>query len=158
MPELNVGDQAPDFTLPNASGDQWSLNSVRGQKNVLLSVHVFDFTGDDSRGCVCQMSTLKAEYPRVQSADGEIVELSADSLFSHRRWAQDLGGVPFPFVADFNKKTIEAYGILNPENGAPKRSVFVIDKQGVVRYKNTNFNASEPSQYEEAIKALESLK
>jgi peroxiredoxin len=66
--------------------------------------------------------------------------------------------VPFPFLADFNKKTIQAYGILNEENGAPKRSVFVIDRQGVVRYKNTSFNASEPAQYEEAIKALEALK
>lgn len=50
MPDLNVGDPAPEFSLPNASGEQWSLSSVRGQKNLLLSVHVFDFTGDATRG------------------------------------------------------------------------------------------------------------
>lgn len=50
MADLNVGDQAPDFTLPNLDGNQWSLSSVRGQKNVLLSFHVYDFTGDSTRG------------------------------------------------------------------------------------------------------------
>lgn len=50
MPELNVGDQAPDFTLASTIDSEWSLSSVRGQKHVILSFHVFDFTGDDSRG------------------------------------------------------------------------------------------------------------
>lgn len=125
---------------------------------MLLSFHVYDFTGDDTRGCVCQMSNLKAGYDRIQAAGGEIVEVSADSLHSHKRWVQDLGGVPFPFLPDFKKEMTNSFGVLNPEMGAPRRSVFVIDKQGVVRYKNASFNASEQSQYEEAFKALEALK
>ena len=81
--------------------------------------------------------------------------MSADSVHSHRRWAQDLGGVPYPLLADFTKAMTDSYGMLNGETGAPRRSVFVIDRQGVVRFKNASFNASEPTQYEEAIKALE---
>jgi peroxiredoxin len=158
MAELNVGDKAPDFTLPSTIGDQWSLSSVKGQKSVLVSVHVFDFTGDDTRGCVCQMSTLKAEYDRIKEADGEVVEVSADSIFSHRRWLQDLGGSDFPMLADFNKEMLRSWGILDEQTGRPVRSVFVIDKDGVVRHKNTSFNASEPAQYEAAIKALEAAK
>jgi len=158
MAEINVGDTAPDFTLPSTAGDQWSLSSVRGDKSVLVSVHVFDFTGDDTRGCVCQMSTLKAEYPRIQAANGEVVEVSADSLFSHKRWLQDLGGSPFPMLADFKKEMLRDYGVLDEQKGTPVRSVFVIDKNGVVRYKNTSFNASDPAQYEEAIKALEAAR
>jgi len=158
MAELNVGDPAPDFMLPSIDNAQWSLSAARGEKNVLVSFHVFDFTGDNSRGCTCQISSWREAYPRIEAADGEVVEVSADSVHSHRRWAQDLGGVPFPFLADFSKKMTDAFGILNPENGAARRSAFVIDKNGVVRYKNTSFNASEPSQYEEVIKALEALK
>src|SRR3954452_5869540 len=157
MAELNIGDQAPDFTLPSTIGDNWGLSSVKGQKPVIVSVHVFDFTGDDSKGCVCQMSTLKSEYPRVQAAGGEVVEISADSLFAHRRWVQDLGGSPFPMLADFNKDMLKSWGILDEKTGRPVRSIFVLDKNGVVRHKNTSFNASEPAQYEEAIKTLESL-
>lgn len=50
MAEVNVGDQAPDFTLPGVSGEDWSLGSVRGSKNLLISFHVLDFTGSAERG------------------------------------------------------------------------------------------------------------
>ncbi len=66
--------------------------------------------------------------------------------------------MPFPMLADFTKKMIESFGVLNEETGAARRSVFVVDKTGVVRYKNASFNASEKSQYEEAIQALEALR
>jgi peroxiredoxin len=158
MPEPNVGDQAPDFSLPSTIDNEWSLSSVRGQKGVIVSFHRYDFTGDSDRGCFCQISTWRQEYSRIQAADGEVVEVSADSIHSHRRFAQELGGVPFPLLADFTKRMTESFGMLNEQDGAPKRAVFVIDKNGVIRYKNTNFNASEPGQYEEAIKALEAAR
>lgn len=51
MGELKVGERAPEFTLPNANGgEEWSLDSVRGQRNVLISFHVLDFTGTAERG------------------------------------------------------------------------------------------------------------
>ena len=84
--------------------------------------------------------------------------MSTDSIHSHRRFAQDLGGVPFPMLADFTKQMSDSFGVLNTQDGGSVRSVFVIDKDGIVRYKNTSFNASEPAQYEEAIKALEAAK
>ncbi len=158
MPELNVGDPAPDFNLPKTPDGEFHLADLRGKKHVLLSVHVLDFTGDDSRGCFCQIHTWRDHYPRIQAADGEVVEVSADSIFAHRRYLQDLGEVPFPLAADFTKNMLRQYGILNETNGYPVRSVFVIDKNGEIRYKNTQFNASDPAQYEEAIKALEACK
>ena len=51
MPELNVGDAAPDFALPNANGgEEWALSSIKGQKPLLVSFHVLDFTGNAERG------------------------------------------------------------------------------------------------------------
>src|SRR5439155_24433323 len=50
MPEPNVGDQAPDFTLPSTIDNEWSLASARGNKGVIISFHRFDFTGDTGRG------------------------------------------------------------------------------------------------------------
>lgn len=50
MAELQIGDAAPDFTLPSTVGDEWSLSSARGQKGVLISFHVLDFTGTEERG------------------------------------------------------------------------------------------------------------
>ena len=158
MPEPNVGDQAPDFTLPSTIDNEWSLAAARGNKGVIVSFHRYDFTGDTGRGCFCQIATWRSEYDRIKAAGGEVVEVSTDSIHSHRRFAQDLGGVPFPLLADFTKHMTDQFGMLNEQDGAPKRSVFVIDKNGKVVHKNTNFNASEPAQYEEAIKALEAAK
>lgn len=96
--------------------------------------------------------------PRIEAAGGEVVEISADSIHSHRRFAEELGGVPFPMLADFSKQVCRSYGALNEERGTPIRSVFVVDKSGIVRYKNMAFDAAQASQYEEAIAALEELR
>ena len=158
MAELKVGDQAPDFKLPSTIDGEWDLAGVRGDKGVIVSFHRYDFTGDTTRGCYCQISTWRDSYERIQAAGGEVVEVSADSIHAHRRFAQELGGVPFPLLADFTKSMSASFGVLNEQDGAPLRAVFVLDKNGVVLYKNESFNASEPAQYDEAIKALEAAK
>lgn len=104
------------------------------------------------------MTSWKEAYARIQAADGEVVEISADSIPSHRRWVEDLGGVPFPMLADFTKQTCRAFGALNEERGTPIRSVFVVDKGGVVRYKNPAFDAANASHYEEALVALQACR
>lgn len=103
------------------------------------------------------MTSWKEAYGRIQRASAEVVAISGDSIHSHRKFAQELGGLPYPMLADYKKQVIQSYGIHNPENGAARRSVFIVDKNGVVRYKNTAFNAAEKSQYEEVLAALEAL-
>ncbi|MBI4308130.1 MAG: redoxin domain-containing protein [Chloroflexi bacterium] len=63
--------------------------------------------------------------------------LSCDSVYSHKAFAGSLGGISYPVLADWHPKgkVTEAYGVMNPQRGAPIRSVFVIDKNGVVRWK-----------------------
>lgn len=104
------------------------------------------------------MTSWREAYPRIQAADGEVVAISADSIHSHRKWAEEIGGLPYPLLADFSKATCRAWGVLNEERGTPVRSVFVVDKNGAVRYKNTGFNAAEASHYEEALSALEACR
>ena len=101
------------------------------------------------------MTSWKEAYPGIQARGAEVVAISVDSIHSHRRWAEELGGLPFPLLADFTKNITRSWGVLNEERGTPVRSVFVLDRNGVVRYKNASFDAANSEHYAEALKALE---
>jgi peroxiredoxin len=64
--------------------------------------------------------------------------ISVDSVFSHRAFAQELGGLPFELLADFERKLVEAYGVRREDvpgySGMPNRSIFIVDRQGVTRW------------------------
>jgi peroxiredoxin len=64
--------------------------------------------------------------------------ISVDSVFSHRAFAQELGGLPFELLADFERKLVEAYGVRREDvpgySGMPNRSIFIVDRQGVIRW------------------------
>lgn len=82
---------------------------------------------------------------------------SADSIHSHRVFAQALGGVPYPLVSDWHRTLAASYGVLDADAGRARRSIFVIDQQGVLRYANTQFNARERRDYEAVIQFLQGM-
>jgi peroxiredoxin len=79
---------------------------------------------------------------------------SADSVFSHRVFAPALGGVPFPLLSDWNRTLAVDYGVWDEGGARPKRSVFVIDAEGVLRYENTRFNARAKADYDAVVEVL----
>jgi len=120
------GDRAPDFSLPWASkdtvaGDQWfSLSGQRG-KIVVLAFYPKDFTS----GCTAQMKTFTEQYADLFGDDVVLVGINADSLATHRRFAQSLG-VPFRLLADAGQVVSRRYGSADV-NGYNRRTVYVID-------------------------------
>ena len=81
------------------------------------------------------MSNFEADKASFEAKDAQVLSVSVDSVFSHKAFAEKMGGISFPMLSDFfpHGATCEQYDCLRPQ-GFPKRAVFIIDKQGVVRF------------------------
>ncbi|GAA0911888.1 peroxiredoxin [Nonomuraea longicatena] len=139
-----VGACAPDFELPDQHGTPMRLSSFRG-RNVVLVFFPAAFTG------VC-----RNELAELQgfATSAQILTVSADSVFTHRAWA-DQEGYTFPLLSDFwpHGQVARAYGVLDETKGFAKRGTFVIDGEGVIRWTVVN-PAGTPRDLAEYAKAL----
>jgi len=144
-----AGDAAPDFELPSTQGTL-NLKDLTATKKVLLAF----YTADSTPLCSSEVSVLKEDYELVQQMQAEVVAVSADSLDSHREFAEDLGGVPFPLVSDERLEAATAYGVVDEAGKRSRRAVFVIDKGGTIVHVEPWFQPGNPGQYEEIFVAL----
>jgi len=124
---LSVGDVAPAFSLPSDGGGTVSLDDFRGQ-----AVVVVFYPGDDSPVCTRQLNSFNDELSQFDALNAKVVGISAQSVESHQAFATR-HGFNFPLLADTDKAVAGAYGTLGPL-GFPRRSVFIVDGAGVVRY------------------------
>ena len=90
-------------------------------------------------------------------ADAQLLGISGDHIWAHKAFAESLGGLPFPLLADWGMRVTRLYGVHNPERDAPTRSAFVIDRQGIIRFKNTAFDARDPGHYAEVLEQIAEL-
>lgn len=130
---IQVGDPAPDFTLPGVEGTtrrDYTLSSYRGQKVVLAF-----YPGDFTPGCTKQMCSYRDNFEDFSGVDAVVLGISPQDVDSHERWIAEKH-LPFPLLADVDKKVIEAYDIAAPLIGV-RRSVFLIDTGGIVRWRLT---------------------
>jgi peroxiredoxin len=127
---LKVGDKAPDFTLSDQNGNSITLSDYIGKKNVVLLFHPLAFTSV----CDVQMPGYNRERQSFDGLNAQVLGISVDSVPAHRAWAEKLGGIDYPLLADFwpHGEAAKKYGILRSE-GYSERATFVIDKQGVIR-------------------------
>lgn len=88
----------------------------------------------------------------------QIVGISADSIKSHFGFLERLGGLPFPLLSDTERKVIQMYGVLNDKGTGAQRSIFVVDRDGVVRYVNPKYQVSNPDHFEAVFQALAELR
>lgn len=150
---VEVGDVAPDFTLRDQNNEQVTLSEFRGNRAVVLLFYPLAFTG------VCQgeLCALRDDLSAFQNDDTQLLAVSVDSPFAHKVWA-DQQGYEFPLLADFwpHGEVARAYGVLNEERGIAVRGTFVIDKEGVVRWKTVNAipDARDQAEYTKALAAL----
>jgi peroxiredoxin Q/BCP len=124
---LSVGDHAPDFQLPGTGDRTFSLSEFRGRAVVLVF-----YPGDDTPVCTKQLNTYNDELEQFDDLNAQVLGISAQDLSSHDRFSER-HGFKFPLLADTDKAVAAAYGTLGPI-GFPRRSVFIVDAQGVVRY------------------------
>ncbi len=148
--KLKVGDMAPDWTMVGTESQNITLSAYRGQKNVVLLFYPLDF----SPVCSLQLPAYQARKTEFDKRDTEIFGISTDSKWSHKAFSEQLG-LEYQLLSDYNHKVSDAYGVLRPE-GYTNRAVFVVDKEGVIRYMDVTTPGEQPDQ-SEVIKVLDTL-
>jgi peroxiredoxin len=128
---LEVGRQAPDFTLRDQHGAEFRLSSYAGRKAVLIVFYPFAFSGV----CTGELIGFRDRLGEFETDDTTIVAISCDPIYTQRAFA-DRDALFFPLLSDFwpHGAVASAYGVLDEEEGSAQRSSFVIDKQGIVRW------------------------
>ncbi len=130
---VEVGKPAPDFTLSGSDNTDdgrrdYSLAEFRGQAVVLVF-----YPGDSTPVCTRQLNAYTEDIESFTGAGAQVLALSPQSVASHDEFSCKQGGFGFPLLADTDKAVGEAYGILGPL-GFYRRSAFVVDAAGIVRY------------------------
>ncbi len=124
---ISLGDKAPNFTLAGTGGQYYSLNDFAGQPVVLVF-----YPGDDTPVCTKQLNSYNRDIEQFTEMNAQVVGISAQDVSSHEGFANK-HGFTFPLLADVDKDVAGLYGTLGPI-GFPRRSVFIIDSNGIVRY------------------------
>jgi peroxiredoxin len=129
---LGVGDPAPDFTLKDQNDQEVTLSALRGKK-VVLSFHPLAWT----RVCAIQMQDLEKHREDMERLGAVALGLSVDSVPCKKAWAESLGIQGTRLLADFwpHGGVARAYGIFREKNGFSERAVFIVDAEGVIRFK-----------------------
>lgn len=153
---VEIGDKAPDFTLPSHLDQKVTLSQHFGKDNVVLAFYVLDWTPV----CTTEMCDFTTSMQDLQKVNAKVYGVSVDHVFSHKAWAEK-HNIKIPLLSDFNKEVSKKYGVLYDEilglRGVSKRSIFIIDKKGVVRYKWVTEDPKVPPKMEEIKKSLGQL-
>jgi thioredoxin-dependent peroxiredoxin len=126
---VEVGDPAPDFTLPAQSGEQVRLSDVWKRGPVVL----YFYPKDETPGCTTEACTFRDSYEAFKEAGAEVVGVSSDSVTSHESFASK-HRLPFTLLADDGGKVRKEYGVKATFGILPGRVTYVIDGEGVVRH------------------------
>src|SRR6266566_8511587 len=151
-----VGSKAPDFTLVNQDREPVKLSEQIGSGNIVLAF----FPGAFSGTCTKEMCTLRDSMGELAALRAKVFGISTDTFFALKAWAdqQKLG---FPLLSDYNKDAIRAYDVVNPDmvglKNIARRAVFVIDKGGVIRYRESLDDARNEPDYGQLKGALGKL-
>jgi peroxiredoxin len=132
---VEVGDVAPDFELPDQDRRPVRLSAYRGSKHVLVVFYPLSFTGT----CEGELCAIRDRIAVFRNDDVETLAVSVDSTAVHARWASDQG-FDFPILADFwpHGEVARTYGVLDESSGLALRWTFLVDREGVVRYRDLN--------------------
>jgi thioredoxin-dependent peroxiredoxin len=125
---IGVGDLAPDFELAGTGGKRYRLSDYRGQAVVLAF-----YPGDNTPVCTKQLNAYTDDIAAFNELGAQVFGISPQTVESHEAFSAEQGGFAFPLLADLDKEVGEAYGLIGPL-GFYRRSAFVIDAAGVIRY------------------------
>jgi len=148
VPGPQSGDTAPEFTLPGTGGRDFTLSDYRGQPVVLVF-----YPGDDTPVCTVQLRSYSDGMAGFDELGAQVLAISPQDVASHERFASAYG-LLMPLLADTERTVAEAYDILGPL-GFYRRSIFVIDSAGVIRFARrslSNLNFVDSDSLLQAVK------
>ena len=147
---IEVGAEAPDFTLKDQNNQLVTLSSYRNVKNVLLVFYPLAFTGT----CQGELCRVRDELPTFENDDTAVLAISVGPPPTHKIWAAEQG-YTFPLLSDFwpHGEVAQAYGVFNENAGFANRGTFVVDKSGIIRFAEMNGpgEARDSSSWAEAL-------
>lgn len=150
---VEVGSEAPDFTLNDYNKQPVTLSSFRGSKSVLLVFYPFAFSGT-CQGELCQ---LRDEIATYEDENVQVLGVSIDSPFALKAWANQ-EGYQFPLLSDFwpHGAVAQSYGVFNEAVGMALRGTFLVDVDGVVRFAEVNApgEARDQDAWKKAVASL----
>lgn len=153
---IQIGQTAPDFTLRDNEKNKVTLSEQRG-KNVVLLFFPLAFTGV----CTKELCSVRDNLSFYNNTNATVYGISVDSLFSLNKFKEEQN-LNFSLLSDFNKEASSAYGSIyedwfNDMKGVSKRSAFVLDKEGVVRYAEVLEDAGQVPDFAAIQKCLEEI-
>ena len=152
--QITVGDKVPDFELPSTVGEKIRLSEQLKKGPVVLVFYPLDW----SPVCTNEMCALRDGFTEFEELGVKVLAINVDSIFSHHAWAEKLG-ITFPLLSDFNREVIRLYGVIHEEilglKGIAKRSVFIVDQEGTVKYR---WVSEDPAQLPNMGEVRENLK
>ena len=152
---VDVGSRAPDFTLTDQDRRPVTLSAERGRPVVLAF-----FPAAFSSVCAKELCTFRDQLAKFNRADAQVYGISVDTFFALKAFQTDQK-LAFPLLSDFNKQAIRDYGVFNDDmiglKGIAKRAVFVLDKDGIVRYREVLDDARNEPDYQKIFDVLATL-
>jgi mycoredoxin-dependent peroxiredoxin len=151
---VEIGQDAPDFTLKDQDGNDVTLSAFRGTQNVVIVFYPFTFTG------VCQgeLCSLRDDLSEFDAVKAQVLAISCDSRHAQKQWATQQG-FTFAVLSDFwpHGAVARAYGVFNEKLGCANRATFVLDREGKVvdTFESANLGTPrERAEYEAALAKL----
>jgi len=153
-----MGQKVPEFALPDTDRITRSLSEFTKQGPTVLLFFPFAFSGT----CDKEMCTFRDDFGMLQTLGAQLIGISVDSSYSLKAFAQTYS-LQFSLLSDFNKRVTRLYGVLQDPwvslgfKGVAKRSVFLIDRRSILRYRWVTDVPSNEPPYPEIMKAVQKL-
>ncbi len=151
--DIEIGQPAPDFSLRNQHGQTVSLADFHGKKNVVVLFYPWAFSGV----CSGELAEIRDHLADLQNDGSELLAISCDAMYSLRVFA-DRDGLEFSLLSDFwpHGEVARRYGIFNEEIGISGRATFIVDREGIVRWRVSNAigEARDLAAYRKALTGL----
>jgi len=165
MAKVDVGDAAPDFELPGTGGVTYKLSERRGH-NVVLAF----YPGDATTVCTAQFCSYRDKSDKLEQLDAEVVGISPQSVDSHERWTEERE-LNLPLLADEDLSVSKSYGVTGwvgplarftgledtPGGRYIQRAIFIIDGEGIVRYRHVSRTGARFQSVEDIERALATI-
>ena len=146
-----IGQAAPDFTLPSTSGKKVTLSDLKGTA-VMLAFFPLAF----SSTCTEEFCTMRDDYSAFAGRKVKVLPISVDHTYSLREYVSKYE-LPVEMLSDWHREVSKLYGVYMPERNYANRAYFLVDEQGILRWSHIEENPSHRRENRELLAAIDAV-